>query len=362
VLDARDPNLRVLQEAQSKERVLPLIPLGSRGTIAGAVYEAIGFQIRTTYDEGQAYSWSEYLLFNPYKGFRYLTEYNGHWNNVRTLHSLPQPVGGNQFQVDKDSFKLFSNVMATTTYVLGEFPWQVRVGEQVQATDYISVPRMLSAETTENEVVWSMGEYMTGEQVAQAFKLPEKLPAARGVFANQPSPYPETIRSIWNVAWKLALAALVIGGIIRLTGSGKVLYQQSFTEANAATPPFDVAGRTSALELKTVNRTGEPLYVRYSLVHEPDGRAVEFGRQINSSRNGDVATIPAVAPGRYMIRAAAESGSGPPEGSFDVEVRRAQPSLGWLFGALVFLLIPPILQSLRASNFERARWLESSTS
>jgi hypothetical protein len=361
VLDAKDPNLQVLQEAQSKERYLPLIPLGSRGTLSGGVYEAIGFQVRTIYDEGVAYSWSEYLVFNPYKGFRYLTEYNGHWNDVRTLHTLPQPMGGNQFQVGADRFKMFSNAMATTTFVLGEFPWQVRVGEQVQATDYIAVPKILSAETTENEVVWSMGEYMTGDQVAQAFKIPEKLPAARGIFANQPSPFTGTVRSIWTVSLQLALAALVLAVFIYMLGGGKVLYQQSFRDANAATIPFDVTGHTGALELKTVNRTGDPLYVRYSLVRQPDGQSVDFGRQISSNASGDVATIPAVAPGRYLIRASAESGSGPPEGTYDVEVRRARPSLGWLFGALGFLLIPPILRSLRASSFERARWLESST-
>ena len=31
------------------------------------------------------YQWREYLLFNPYHGFRYLTEYAGHWNVVSTL-------------------------------------------------------------------------------------------------------------------------------------------------------------------------------------------------------------------------------------------------------------------------------------
>ncbi len=33
--------------------------------------------------EGVAYSWHEYVLFNPYKGFRYLTEYDGHWNDTQ---------------------------------------------------------------------------------------------------------------------------------------------------------------------------------------------------------------------------------------------------------------------------------------
>ena len=67
----------------------PLIPLGTRGTIRGTAYEAVGFQRRTIYVEGISYSWHEYVLFNPYKGFRYLTEYNGHWNDTSILRSLP---------------------------------------------------------------------------------------------------------------------------------------------------------------------------------------------------------------------------------------------------------------------------------
>ena len=43
----------------------------------------IGFERRTIHVDGMAYSWHEYVLFNPFKGFRYLTEYNGHWNDVQ---------------------------------------------------------------------------------------------------------------------------------------------------------------------------------------------------------------------------------------------------------------------------------------
>ena len=39
-----------------------------------------------------SYSWDEYLLFNPYKGFRYLTEYNGHWNFVQVQTALPEQI------------------------------------------------------------------------------------------------------------------------------------------------------------------------------------------------------------------------------------------------------------------------------
>ena len=41
-------------------------------------------------EDGETFEWDEYLLFNPYKGFRYLTEYDGHWNFVTPLEAMPQ--------------------------------------------------------------------------------------------------------------------------------------------------------------------------------------------------------------------------------------------------------------------------------
>src|SRR5580700_5821832 len=73
-LDAKDPNLQILQKFEEKTSSLqdqPLVPLGSRGNWRGVDCEVIGFQRRTVTSGGVDYSWSEYLLFNPYKGFRY---------------------------------------------------------------------------------------------------------------------------------------------------------------------------------------------------------------------------------------------------------------------------------------------------
>ena len=90
ILDATDPNLQILQvfnKAVSADR--PLIPLGTRGKIRGTDYEVIGFQRRGIEVEGIRYCWHEYVLFNPYKGFRYLSEYNGHWNDISICKELP---------------------------------------------------------------------------------------------------------------------------------------------------------------------------------------------------------------------------------------------------------------------------------
>jgi hypothetical protein len=83
-LDATDDNLKVLQYGE-RVTAKPRIPLGTRGTWKGAPWDVIGFQVVTITVEGTDYSWTEYVCFNPYRGFLYLSEYQGHWNVIEKL-------------------------------------------------------------------------------------------------------------------------------------------------------------------------------------------------------------------------------------------------------------------------------------
>src|SRR5580692_917671 len=91
VLDASTPELKILQQIEARYRRTPIIPLGTRGMIAGVRWETIGFQRRRVQEE-ETYEWSEYLLFNPYRGFRYLIEYQGHWTFVTPLELMPARI------------------------------------------------------------------------------------------------------------------------------------------------------------------------------------------------------------------------------------------------------------------------------
>src|SRR5579863_3929224 len=132
VLDLSTPEVQILHQFQEKTRIQPTIPLGTRGKIDGTQYQVIGFQVRTVYDGDDSYSWSEYLLFNPLRGFRYLTEYNGHWNFVRVETALPEQAharGRTAWRYGGEVFAAFDSMTARTDYVLGEFPWRVQVGK-----------------------------------------------------------------------------------------------------------------------------------------------------------------------------------------------------------------------------------------
>ena len=45
-------------------------------------------QARAVIVDGIAYEWHEYLLFNPWRGFRYLTQYNRAWDVVPGVDTL----------------------------------------------------------------------------------------------------------------------------------------------------------------------------------------------------------------------------------------------------------------------------------
>lgn len=352
ILDAKDPNLRILQEAQAKEKVPLIIPLGQRGTVNGVKYEVIGFQVRSVADEEAPWQWQEYLLFNPYHGFRYLTEYNGHWNFVRVIQALPEPVSGRTVRYNGETYTHFSDANATTSYVIGEFPWQIRVGDTIATSDFINPPHLLLSETTADETVWSLGEYITPADLWKAFALPGVPGPTFGVFENQPSPYANR-SGLWMLAIGTVAAAGILSVLLSAIASHAEVLSQTVVvgaqETTAITRPFEVGGHTSNLEIHTQNKMSQSLYIDYSLVNESSGQATQFHREVEHDNRVLLPTIP---PGRYSLRA--QPDRRPAE--FTVTVRRDVPSFTFFWIAAVLLLIPPIMQSWQKLSFERQRW------
>jgi hypothetical protein len=383
ILDAKDPNVQVLQKFAAKTRITPLIPLGSRAMWHGTVYEAIGYQQRTLEAGGTLYSWSEYLLFNPYVGFRYFTEYNGHWNDVRTLRALPQPriaLGPKpRMEFGGTSFTHFSTAQVATSYVLGEFPWQVRRGEKVLAKDYIAPPKILSSEMTTSETVWSIGEYVAGAEIWQAFKLPGSPPKPVGVYLNQPSPIVQKSAELWRLYGTFLLIALALTLAGYVLSGNKEVFRQRYTfnsgaqqEASFVTPEFTIEGRPTNVEISTkTDLANNWTYFNYALINAETGQAYDFGREVSyySGRDsdgnwtegskGDTATIANIPAGRYYLRVEPEMAVNSRSVDYEIAVRRDVPRSSWFWLMAILLAIPPIWKTFRRFSFESLRWRES---
>ncbi len=379
ILDARDPLLKILQTFKAAASENPLIPLGSRGQVRGTPYEVIGFEIRMIEVEGIPYSWGEYVLFNPYKGFRYLTEYNGHWNDTSILRSLPDlSAGGSSLTYLGETYKHFQSAEAKTTSVLGEFPWQVRVGESASVSDYVSPPRVISRERTKKEVTWSMGEYMTGGDIWRTFGLPGSAPSPIGVYENQPSLVSRNMNTIW-VAFGV-LAVVLVGMLLAFSilARNEHVFDNNYTldtnvrgEASFVTEVFEIKGHTSAVEVTTSSDVDNNwIYVNYALINQDTGQAYDFGREISyyhgyddgywsEGTRTDSVTIPTVPPGNYYLRVEPEADPGRGTLSYSVAVKRDVPQFSFFGIALLLLVAPAGLLTWRSISFERQRWAES---
>ncbi|MGC1484741.1 MAG: DUF4178 domain-containing protein [Candidatus Acidiferrum sp.] len=380
ILDAKDPNLQILQKFQViTGEVPPLIPLGTRGKIRGTDYEVIGFQRRSITVEGIRYDWHEYVLFNPYKPTRYLTEYQGHWNDISVCKELPV-VQFASVNYLGEIYKHFQTSDANTNYVLGEFPWQVRVGERATVTDYIKPPRVLSSEKIANEVTWSLGEYMYGADIWKAFNLPGHAPEAIGVYENQPSPVSQNVKGIWSAFLAFAILLLVLLAGFDLASSKTAVFDSSYRlnpgepkgEASFVTDVFNLDGRTANVQITTsANVDNSWIYLNYALINQDSGQAWDFGREVSyyhgydsdgswtEGSSKDTVVIPSVPSGHYYLRIEPEVDPRHPPLVYTVQVRRDVTVPG-LFGvAFLALLIPAIAITWRSINFERMRWAES---
>src|SRR5688572_6591266 len=90
ILDVANPDVRLIKEFHEAAAELE-IPLGTRGTLRGVEWEVIGYMARS---EGGAYPWEEYLLFNPYHGYRWLITNGRGWSLGEMLTRAPGWAGG----------------------------------------------------------------------------------------------------------------------------------------------------------------------------------------------------------------------------------------------------------------------------
>ena len=382
VLDATDPNLRVLQRHQEAVRVTPRLALGTRGTWHGAPWELIGFQVVTITVDDTDYSWTEYVAFNPYRGFLYLSEYQGHWNVIEKLRRRPreESSGGRPVAVlDGRTFKHFQTATARTTIALGEFPWELRVGDAVIARDFIAPPYILSAESSDDETTWSLGTYTPPEVIAKAFQA-RGLIEPVGVFANQPNPNDGTAGRVFRRfgTFVMLLVAMLLANMV--TSRGDVAFTNPYTfrhgtddSAAFVTPAFELKGRPSSVTVDIdANVDNDWVFFDFTLIDEVTGVSRGFSKEVSyyygrdsdgnwseGSRRESVrlASVPA---GRYFLRVAPEGGeSGKPVVAYTLRVRRDEPSFLFYLFAFVALLVPAIFSLVAKGAFETRRWAES---
>jgi hypothetical protein len=385
VVDAADRNYRQLSAALEwrEQKYVPRVPLGSKGVLDGKPVEVIGFLVKQARVDGISYDWREYLLAAENGRYRWLTEYNGHWNIADVLSNPPASSGAMELadvSFGGQRFRHFSTTPAAEVIqVEGEFTWRVRRGETSRVVDYVAPPLMLSRETTDNELGWSLGTYVAPEVIGTAFKLPGRMIAPLGVFANQPNPWAETRRRVWSLSWKLLLAAVLLQVFFHFVSGGRLLLRQDFTfapqmaEDTLVTREFAVEGKPRKITVRnTTSLDNNWLGLDLLLVNKATGEAWPAGRELayyygrdggeswSEGSHRDEVVFRDIPPGTYYLTV--DPGLAPEK---PVPVRDTIEVLsggaGWsnFVMVLIFLAFFPFFAQLRHAAFEAGRWAES---
>lgn len=197
----------------------PLIPLGAVGKLYDTEYTVIGFMERFAVWEGKEFPWTEYLLYSPTKGFRWLVRNQGHWSFVESVPlSRAKRFKDQRASFDGEWYKLYDRGTAYVRVVVGEFYWRVTTDEQVESEDYICPPYMLSFEKSSGndgtEINASRGTYLSVEEVEAAFQLKD-LPRPFGVGTIQPQPRRS---DVW-IAWLCFAVLLIVLDFVFVSGA-----------------------------------------------------------------------------------------------------------------------------------------------
>ena len=349
------------------------IPVGSRGMLLNDQWTVIGC-IRQQ-DTQSLFSWEEYILFNPFKGFRWLVEANGHWSFVRPFKGKMEVRNGVATN-GKESFKLFNQGKVKTINLRGEFYWRISIGDRYEVTDFIAPPIMVTREKRGGETVWSRGEHLSTKEVKQAFRL-RSLPITKGVAPNQPAPWGNS-RSGINIASGIMVFILIVLQFFFVDKAGvkKIWSGHSFAppDTGLGIPTFELMGPMHNLEIEmrsdVVNQWIE---LQGDLVNINTGerRGFEVGAEYYSgvddgeawsegSSMGSV-VFSSIPPGKYQIisHASIDPRDLTPI-AYDINVKSDVPIWSNFWLTLMLLGFIPAYIAVRQYFFERSRWIDSS--
>lgn len=391
LLDGKKSAGRVIK-ILDKHREEPPIAIGRKGKLRGADVVVVGWMRRSCRVEHIQYPWDELLLYEPKTtALSWLMCSEGHWSIARAISAGDVLALGNEAHYQDKRYRRFSAVVGTCDYVLGEFPWKVKVGEVAQLEDYIAPPEGLSVEQSGEELNWSYVEHLDASEVAEAFGKAERdLPRQRRIGAVQPWAFEELLRGVrtWMIGG--VAAALVLWVIFAMRGqhvvnfhtfAGDDVAQVDPAEAGSSllptrlltyvSEPFQLSGgKAVEVRLKT-DVDNSWAWVEGALIHEDSGDAAFFGLEAayyhgysggeSWSEGSRQASKVLSAPGRgsYLVRADLQwDPAARNRPNVTVEIREG----GWSGGQLVAvlsLILSPLLLLLHRQSFEKQRWEDS---
>ncbi len=357
---------------------LPALPIGTKGKIENVVYEVMGFVVKQ--ETKYHYKWREYLLFNPYMGFAFLSEYEGNWNFIWPVEENPKDNIGSEtsFTYKEQKYLLYQKYRAAVLFAKGEFFFDVvDITASTVNYEFIAPPFLYGLEISDDSMLWTKGEYLSPNEVAAAFSVPiNMLPPKQGRSYTQPIVTNFSEKSLLNLTGVFLFLILLSQFLFNQLASEKVVYQGKFELVQLSdqkffvTPSFTLAENLTSLEIDIHSPVDNDwFYAEFSLLNEANGEEIIFSKEIQfykgyedgsswseGSTRGS-AFLSSIPAGTYHINIYPEFGF--TAKSFSMVVKHDVPIYSNYFIASFCLLLFPIGFYIRKRIIEGNRWSES---
>jgi hypothetical protein len=363
--------LELAQRASRQQRESAL-PIYARGILDGIECEIIGIVWRETVIDGVAYPWQEFLVFNPYEGYRWLIQSEGAWSIAETLAGAPvtKHSAHRSVEFDGELYRHFQSSNATVTYVEGEFPWQIQVGDRAQVRDYIKPPHGISVEMTQGadgeDIVFSGVRHLDTDAVWSAFTPSKPPPSAHGVSMLAPNPHREAGKTLWRmfgvlmIVWTAVTALYVLGR----DHEAVLALESPAPGAQLSTVNIGKEGATGTLgvRLEAPGMSNGYVYADISMVHRASGKETRFGLQADSwNDNPAKLKLGGIPMGEHTIKVDMKYDrkllSSLPKTTLLIE--RDVALLRYSVFSFLIILFFPLFNVIRMGTFEARRWANS---
>jgi DNA-directed RNA polymerase subunit RPC12/RpoP len=386
VCDACGSGLQ-LDEAETKvvgknigSKPLFTFETGTPITLDKIRYEVMGRLRYVERDDGDIYLSDEYVLFNPDKGYLWLSEEDGHFTVSEPFHQrirIPRTMPKTKVKVGRETYRVYDWGTVRLEWVDGALPWTASVGERTEYVHLIKPPQYIDQEITGKELELFRGRYVGNDEMKAAVPKEIMLRAPRGVYSCQPYSAPS-----WMKGWGLiGLVFLVLNIVLFFYGAAaeksKMVLQETIPAAKYTkeymTKPFKVEKDGDILRLKGAAPLNNSwLALDFALVDAEDRVIGEFGEEASfyhgrdsegnwSEGSGSFSKHFLVEKaGTYKLLVHAEGGSGrfgaPRNEPVLIHVYSGQ-TLSWYFIIPIFFAgLVAASGIIHKSIFEGRRW------
>jgi hypothetical protein len=374
VMDSHD-GYKVITQYREIARPEAPLGIGMQAVLKEVAFTVIGLIEYRMIEEAELYGWVSFQLYSPTHGYAWLTWNDGHYVFSYRTRELPNPALPDHLRRKATVsalgrvFRRFEGYDAWIHYVEGELTWIAKRDDRTRAVEAIDPPFLFSYEQTDDELEYSIGEYLEPAAVHDAFGL-DPPPRPVGIHPAQPFRPGGFLLGLKKAGPVFAFLGLLGFIFVGIAGGGRQILESTVDGRNASSLPFMLSRPNQLLKLELATPVSNS-WVYYDItVAAEDEDVMALGKEISFYEGRDsggywsegstraTALFKLPAAGAYELQIDPVESEATPPSNLSVTMYEGVFVKRYVVALLVLGILATVALPLARQRFERRRWDE----